>query len=218
MMLAKVSRICVRDISSSAFGTTDSTNADPSASISVISGATTVVFPAPMIICLTFDPPHRTMSTNLWTMSICFWRSRMFHTNSNMRKRGSNVISPCPRASAKCLRPASIPAKSSQAWMTFGTSVSPLPGSAIDWRRSLRTVTAAPMHRFTWPRRLALSIVRQTSWRIIAARSALMYGLSPSTSFTPAVDKTAPKRNSGHASAACPAVLRRINSVRSRRP
>lgn len=47
MMQANVSRILVLDISTSAFGTTDSTNDLPSATIRARSGATTEVFPAP---------------------------------------------------------------------------------------------------------------------------------------------------------------------------
>ena len=53
MIVAKVSRIRVLLISTSARGTTDNTSESPSASMSARSGATTVVFPAPIIICFT---------------------------------------------------------------------------------------------------------------------------------------------------------------------
>ena len=55
MMVANVSRIRVRDISTNADGTTLNTKDSPSANINASNGATTVVFPAPMIICLTLE-------------------------------------------------------------------------------------------------------------------------------------------------------------------
>mmetsp|Transcript_24231 Transcript_24231/g.49041 ORF Transcript_24231/g.49041 Transcript_24231/m.49041 type:complete len:271 (+) Transcript_24231:473-1285(+) len=217
MMLAKVSRICVRDISSSALGTTESTSEEPSASMSVMSGATTVVFPAPMIICFTLLPPFLTILTKFRTISICFLRRRMFHTNSNMRKRGSkDALS--PSRSVKCRRPARNIASVSPACIILGSSVSSVAPGAKDCLRVLMSDTAALMHRFTCPSLLARSIVIGTSCRMASARSSGMYGFIPLMSSTPLEESSASKRNSGHASAAWHASRLRTNSMRAFRP
>ena len=85
MMVLKVSRMSLRDISTSALGTTLSTSESPSARMSASSGATTVVLPAPMIICFTMLRPPATAARKLFTMLTCLARSRMFHTNSKLR-------------------------------------------------------------------------------------------------------------------------------------
>mmetsp|Transcript_10210 Transcript_10210/g.31422 ORF Transcript_10210/g.31422 Transcript_10210/m.31422 type:complete len:282 (-) Transcript_10210:938-1783(-) len=82
-------RSTLRLCSSSAVGITCVTSFSPSARISASSGPTTVVLPAPMIICWTRESPRRTFSTNHSTIST--WRSRSTRPKmySKSRKRGS---------------------------------------------------------------------------------------------------------------------------------
>ena len=89
------------DISSRALGMTCVTSDCPSASIRVSRGPTTVVFPAPMIICCTLLCPFTlTLSTNHATISTCLFRSSRSKRNSNTRKRGSYSAAGTPPALA----------------------------------------------------------------------------------------------------------------------
>ena len=98
MIVAKVARSRARVISRSALGTTDTTKLSPSASMSANNGATTVVLPAPMIICFTVDRPASASLLNFSTISTCLGRKKRFQTNSKTRNRGSR---PTPLAVAR---------------------------------------------------------------------------------------------------------------------
>ena len=89
IIVLKVSRIVVLLISTKAFGTTDNTRCFPSATIKANNGATTLVLPAPMIICFTFDLSLFKHFLKSLTISTCFFLSCMFHINSKTRYRGS---------------------------------------------------------------------------------------------------------------------------------
>ena len=85
----KVPRRMVRVKSSNAGGTTWITRLRLSASIKARSGPTTVVLPAPMIICFTIDLFCKML---VWISSMSWrWRERntRFHVNSKIKKRGS---------------------------------------------------------------------------------------------------------------------------------
>mmetsp|Transcript_30405 Transcript_30405/g.88909 ORF Transcript_30405/g.88909 Transcript_30405/m.88909 type:complete len:266 (-) Transcript_30405:1348-2145(-) len=71
----KVVRRTLKLIGSSAGGTHCMTRESPCASIKQMSGDTTDVLPAPMIICLTIDPPCSAASTHSSTRSTCLGRS-----------------------------------------------------------------------------------------------------------------------------------------------
>ena len=89
MTAEKRLRITLRVCSNNAVGITCVTSDSPSASISANNGPTTVVLPAPMIICCTRDSPRRTLSTNQFTISTCRRRSNRSKMYSNTKKRGS---------------------------------------------------------------------------------------------------------------------------------
>ena len=54
----------------------------------------TVVLPAPIIICFTLDPPPANVAMKFRTVATCFCRRSRFHTNSKIKKRGSNAWVP----------------------------------------------------------------------------------------------------------------------------
>ena len=85
------SRITDRENGSSAPGTTCVTSARFDVSISASNGATTVVFPAPIIIWWHSESPIPTLPINVSTSSTCAFRSRSDDENSKIRNRGSYV-------------------------------------------------------------------------------------------------------------------------------
>mmetsp|Transcript_24243 Transcript_24243/g.49088 ORF Transcript_24243/g.49088 Transcript_24243/m.49088 type:complete len:280 (-) Transcript_24243:552-1391(-) len=214
-MLANVSRICARDISRRALGTTERKRDLPSARMSASSGATTVVLPAPMIIWRMEHRPLLTSSTSSRTMSTCFFRSSKFHKNSQTRKRGSKRRS-SPSRSTKCRPAAKLSAKCSPAWTSLGRRE--LAASACTGLfNSLSSVITAPMAREAWPTRFARRSVSVTSLRRRWLWSCAKKGFKRRTSCAPSDDSSAPNSSSGQISATSPARRRRENSVLGRR-
>mmetsp|Transcript_5090 Transcript_5090/g.12332 ORF Transcript_5090/g.12332 Transcript_5090/m.12332 type:complete len:336 (+) Transcript_5090:4625-5632(+) len=88
----KRARITFLDISKRDVGTTRVTREFPSASISESIGATTVLFPAPMIICRTRLSFFLFACRKVLMSTTCFLRSKMLYKYSKARYRGSNSV------------------------------------------------------------------------------------------------------------------------------
>mmetsp|Transcript_70148 Transcript_70148/g.123670 ORF Transcript_70148/g.123670 Transcript_70148/m.123670 type:complete len:207 (-) Transcript_70148:7862-8482(-) len=190
-----------RENSSSGLGTTSMTRPCPSASMRASRGLTTVVLPAPMIICFTRDWPCLRDPMNSWTSWTCSLRSMMFHVNSNTRNRGSHRQPPRPPSGPEVTKWRAVsraPARASAFWTTPETG-----GGASACRRRIRSPHVSRI-RLTCPIRLAFSSSPVSSlvavWKVLGVTN----GFSRCQSSKALVDRSEAIWSSSHIRVSCP--------------
>mmetsp|Transcript_87073 Transcript_87073/g.144828 ORF Transcript_87073/g.144828 Transcript_87073/m.144828 type:complete len:234 (+) Transcript_87073:603-1304(+) len=206
----KILRRTLRENSSRGLGTTSMTSPSPSASISARRGLTTVVLPAPMIICFTNDLPDRRLDMNSRTSATCSLRNMMFHVNSNTRNRGSYVSG--PSRATKCRPVSRAPARASAFWtIPASLGLGPSPASA-------RSILTRSMHismmRLMCPMRLAFSSIPVTRRMPVWNTSGLTNGFSLAQSSTARLDMRDEIKSSSHISVSCSLYRRKKNVYR----